>query len=151
VSAPKLFGIYTAQFPFLDVQEAKIRPVIIVGKPQKQHKILAVVPISLKSTLEEVDMVVAYGGRQEDFYDFFGLGNYILYHGNAAAKTEDDKPTKKIVMLPYDDIQGGHYLAAGRCAAQEGIFWDGVRLDFDSFGSSESIPQLLGGIACQGE
>jgi mRNA interferase MazF len=55
VSAPKLFGVYTAQFPFLDTQEAKIRPIIIIGKPQGQHKIVAVVPISSKSTLEEVD------------------------------------------------------------------------------------------------
>ncbi len=56
MSTPKLFRIYTAQFPFLDAQEAKIRPVIVVGKPQGQHKILVVVPVSSKSTLEEIDI-----------------------------------------------------------------------------------------------
>jgi len=55
MSIPKLFGVYTAQFPFLDTQETKIRPVIVIGKPQGQHKVLAVVPISSRSTLEGVD------------------------------------------------------------------------------------------------
>ena len=55
MSVPKLFGVYTAQFPFLDNQETKIRPVIVVSKPQGRHKILAVVPISSKNVLEAVD------------------------------------------------------------------------------------------------
>jgi len=59
VSIPKLFGVYTAQFPFLDTQEVKIRPVIVVSRPQGQHKILAVVPTSSKSPLEEVDVVLS--------------------------------------------------------------------------------------------
>ncbi|HEU5187276.1 MAG TPA: type II toxin-antitoxin system PemK/MazF family toxin [Candidatus Saccharimonadales bacterium] len=58
MSGPKLFGIYTAQFPFLDAQEVKIRPVIVVGKPWGQHKVLAVVPISSKSELEDVDVAL---------------------------------------------------------------------------------------------
>lgn len=58
MSTPKVFGIYTAQFPFLDAQEAKIRPVIVIGKPHGPHKVLAVVPISSKSTLEEVDIAL---------------------------------------------------------------------------------------------
>ena len=55
MSIPKLFGVYTAQFPFLDTQETKIRPVIVIGKPPGQHKVLAVVPISSRSALEDVD------------------------------------------------------------------------------------------------
>ncbi|HJQ09041.1 MAG TPA: type II toxin-antitoxin system PemK/MazF family toxin [Candidatus Saccharimonadales bacterium] len=58
MSVSKLFGIYTAQFPFLDAQEAKIRPVIIVGKPWGQHKVVAVIPISSKSALEKVDVAL---------------------------------------------------------------------------------------------
>lgn len=64
MSGPKLFGIYTAQFPFLDAQEVKIRPVIVVGKPQGQHKILAVVPITSKNTLEEVDVVLHHWSNE---------------------------------------------------------------------------------------
>jgi mRNA-degrading endonuclease toxin of MazEF toxin-antitoxin module len=56
VSIPKLYGVYTAQFPFLDAQETKIRPVIVIGEPRGQHKILAVVPISSKSALKDVDI-----------------------------------------------------------------------------------------------
>jgi len=64
VSAPKLFGVYTAQFPFLDAQEAKIRPVIIIGKPQGPHKIVAVIPISSKSTLEAVDIALHHWSNE---------------------------------------------------------------------------------------
>ena len=56
MSVPKLFGVYTAQFPFLDTGEIKIRPVIIVGKPHGKHKIVAVVPASPRNTLEKVDI-----------------------------------------------------------------------------------------------
>lgn len=55
MSIPKLFGVYAAQFPFLDTQETKIRPVIVIGKPQSQYKVLAVVPISSRSALEDID------------------------------------------------------------------------------------------------
>jgi mRNA interferase MazF len=58
VSAPRLFGIYTAQFPFLDSLETKVRPLIVISKPQGQHKILVVIPISSKSPLEEIDITL---------------------------------------------------------------------------------------------
>ncbi len=58
MSIPRVFGVYTAQFPFLDSQETKIRPVIVIGAPQGRHKILAVIPISSKSTLEDVDIIL---------------------------------------------------------------------------------------------
>lgn len=57
---PKLFGVYTAQFPFLDIQETKIRPVVIISKPQGQHKVLVVVPISSKSIVEEIDVTLRH-------------------------------------------------------------------------------------------
>lgn len=56
MSVPRVFGVYTAQFPFLDIQTAKIRPVIVISKPQGQHKVVAVVPISSKSIVEGVDI-----------------------------------------------------------------------------------------------
>lgn len=56
MSIPKLFGVYTAQFPFLDSQETKIRPVIIIGRPQGQHKIVAVIPVSSKIVQEDADV-----------------------------------------------------------------------------------------------
>jgi mRNA-degrading endonuclease toxin of MazEF toxin-antitoxin module len=56
VSTPKLFGVYTAQFPFLDSQETKIRPVVVISKPHGPHEVLAVVPISSKNVLAEIDI-----------------------------------------------------------------------------------------------
>lgn len=64
MSVPKLFGVYTAQFPFLDAQETKIRPVIVIGKPWGQHKIVAVVPISSKNTFEEVDVALHHWSNE---------------------------------------------------------------------------------------
>jgi mRNA interferase MazF len=59
VSAPKVFGIYTARFPFLDSEETKIRPVIVISKPHGPHEIIAIVPVSSRLTHEEVDVVIA--------------------------------------------------------------------------------------------
>ena len=59
MSVPKVFGLYTARFPFLDSEETKIRPVIVISKPQGQHKVIAIVPVSSRLTSEEVDMVIA--------------------------------------------------------------------------------------------
>ena len=60
MSAPKLFGVYTAQFPFLDTQETKIRPVVVISKPYVWHKVLVVVPISSKSVSEEIDAALSH-------------------------------------------------------------------------------------------
>ena len=60
MSAPALFGVYTALFPFLDAEETKIRPVIVVGKPRGKHKIVAVIPVSSKNTLEDVDVMLRH-------------------------------------------------------------------------------------------
>lgn len=99
----------------------------------------------------EVDLVVAYGGHKEDFYALFGLGNYIVHHGNVTSSTEDNKPIKKMYLLPYDDVQRGHYLAAGRYEGREGIFWDGTKLDFESLGRPNMTPRLLSTTALNGE
>ncbi|HSW99662.1 MAG TPA: type II toxin-antitoxin system PemK/MazF family toxin [Patescibacteria group bacterium] len=58
MSTPKAFGIYTARFPFLDSGETKIRPVVVVSKPQGSHKIIAIVPVSSRLTREEVDVAI---------------------------------------------------------------------------------------------
>lgn len=58
MKGPKLYGIYLAQFPFLETQEAKIRPVIIIGNPQGKYNVVAVVPISSKTKREKADVVL---------------------------------------------------------------------------------------------
>lgn len=63
MSEPKVFGVYTAQFPFLDLQESKIRPVIVLSRPHGQHKIVAIIPISSKTTYEKVDVTLAKWSR----------------------------------------------------------------------------------------
>jgi len=55
---PKVFGVYTARFPFLDSRETKIRPVIVVSKPQGLHKVIAIVPVSSRSVREDVDVTI---------------------------------------------------------------------------------------------
>lgn len=60
MSGPKLFGVYTAQFPFLDAHETKIRPVIIIGKPHGQHNVVVVIPISSRSTIAKVDVALQH-------------------------------------------------------------------------------------------
>lgn len=56
----KVFGVYTAQFPFLDTQASKIRPVVIVNKPQGTHNIVAIIPISSSTKREGIDVVLEY-------------------------------------------------------------------------------------------
>ncbi len=58
MSVASLFGVYTARFPFLDTNQDKIRPVIVVSKPHGQHNIVTVEPVSSKGTLAAVDMVL---------------------------------------------------------------------------------------------
>jgi mRNA interferase MazF len=59
VSAPKIFGVYTAQFPFLDSTGTKIRPVIVISQPHGTHKIIAIVPVSSKLQREDIDVGLA--------------------------------------------------------------------------------------------
>lgn len=56
---PILYGVYAASFPFLDLAQDKIRPVIVVAHPVSEHGIIAVVPVSSKTEKQSVDCVVA--------------------------------------------------------------------------------------------
>ena len=58
MSEPTLFGIYTAQFPFLDNNETKLRPVIVISQPQGRHNIVVIIPISSQIKREGPDMVL---------------------------------------------------------------------------------------------
>lgn len=58
MNEPTIFGVYTARFPFLDSNETKIRPVIVIGKPVGKHGIIAIVPISSRLIREDIDMAI---------------------------------------------------------------------------------------------
>lgn len=45
----------------------------------------------------------------------------------------------RVLLLPYQMSQG-HTLASGRTDGQEGIFWDGVRVDFDTYLAKTETP-----------
>ena len=62
MSTPKIFGLYTARFPFLDSKETKIRPVIVISKPQGPHKVIAILPVSSKLMREQVDFTIIEWG-----------------------------------------------------------------------------------------
>jgi mRNA interferase MazF len=59
VNVPKVFGVYTARFRFLDSSETKIRPVIVVSQPQGSHKVVVIVPVSSRRAREAVDVELA--------------------------------------------------------------------------------------------
>ena len=52
---PVLYGVYLAKFPFLDTNESKIRPVIVVGSPVGDFGITAIVPVSSRLEKQSVD------------------------------------------------------------------------------------------------
>lgn len=47
--------MYILHFPFLDIAESKLRPVVVVSRPYGSHAVVAVVPISSKMKSEPVD------------------------------------------------------------------------------------------------
>ena len=55
MSSAKLYGVYTAQFPFLEASDGKVRPVIVVSMPQGSYKVIAIIPISSKANREPAD------------------------------------------------------------------------------------------------
>lgn len=82
-----------------------------------------------KEGASSVQMLIAYGGRVHP-YEFFDVRHYFTTFNQAVtSRTKTDKPTKQTLLLPYDG--DNCYLAAGRVNGQEGIFWNGVRVDFD--------------------
>jgi mRNA-degrading endonuclease toxin of MazEF toxin-antitoxin module len=56
VSSVVTFGVYTAKFPFLEIDKEKVRPVIVVSKPYGRYNIVTVVPVSASTGQEEVDI-----------------------------------------------------------------------------------------------
>ena len=64
MSSAKLYGIYTANFPFLDTADSKIRPVIVVSSPQSKHNIIAIIPVSSRTKLENVDIALKDWGDE---------------------------------------------------------------------------------------
>lgn len=55
---PKLFSLCLGKFRFLESEQQKLRPVIVVGKPYGRRRILMVIPISSSSKAETIDVVV---------------------------------------------------------------------------------------------
>ena len=51
-----LFEVYTARFPFLDINKDKIRPIIVVSKPYGQHNTITVIPVSSKHKQESAEV-----------------------------------------------------------------------------------------------
>lgn len=58
MSQPRLFALYTARFPFLESQQDKIRPVVVISKPYGEHNVIAVIPVSSKTKQEKLDVVL---------------------------------------------------------------------------------------------
>lgn len=56
MSSARPYGVYTAAFPFLGSGSDKVRPVIVLSKPQGRYNVIAVAPISSKSKCETVDV-----------------------------------------------------------------------------------------------
>lgn len=54
-----MYGVYTANFQFLDSTEAKVRPVIVVSSPQGRYGVTAVVPVSSRAEREAVDVAIS--------------------------------------------------------------------------------------------
>ena len=58
MSGPTVYGIYTAEFPYLDSGKFKKRPVIVVSKPVGKHNVVAIIPLSSKDKREPVDVII---------------------------------------------------------------------------------------------
>lgn len=58
MSSLREYKVYTARFPFLDSDNSKLRPVIVLNEPYGKHQVIAVLPISSKLSLEAVDFTI---------------------------------------------------------------------------------------------
>ena len=57
----ELYGIYLAAFPFLDSNQTKLRPVIVVSQPYGPFNIVTVIPISSKNNVvAPVDVAIIH-------------------------------------------------------------------------------------------
>lgn len=55
----KLYGVYTAKFPFIGEDGNKIRPVVVVSEPRGAYGILAIIPVSSRAAREDVDVLLS--------------------------------------------------------------------------------------------
>lgn len=55
---PNVFSICLGKFRFLESDQQKIRPVIVVSKPHGNRRILMAIPISSSSKAESVDVAL---------------------------------------------------------------------------------------------
>jgi mRNA-degrading endonuclease toxin of MazEF toxin-antitoxin module len=62
VSQPILYGVYAAEFPYLESIEDKVRPVIVVSASIGKHGIIAVVPVTSKTYKQSIDSNITSWG-----------------------------------------------------------------------------------------
>lgn len=55
---PKPFSVCLAKFRFLESDQQKIRPVIVVGRPYGERRILIAIPVSSSAKAEPVDVML---------------------------------------------------------------------------------------------
>lgn len=67
-----------------------------------------------------------YGQKMGVFKDW----HYVDQINTTANQLSDNA---RVLLLPYQLMSKGHTLASGRVDGQEGIFWDGVRIDFEAY------------------
>lgn len=75
-----------------------------------------------------------YGQKKGLFKDW----NYIDQINTTVSQLGNEA---QVLMLPYEMNQG-HTLASGRVEGQEGIFWDGIKVDFDAYLSAGNTHAL---------
>lgn len=63
MSQPRLYEIYLGYFPFLDINENKTRPVIVVSRCYGKHNVLVAIPVTTKNSDESVDVKLADWGK----------------------------------------------------------------------------------------
>jgi hypothetical protein len=71
-----------------------------------------------------------YGDRSDVFTNW----NYLDQLQSSASQLG---PNARVLLLPYQSGVG-HSIAAGRIDGVEGIFWDGVRIDFDDLTAQDA-------------
>ncbi len=77
-----------------------------------------------------------YGTRRGTFKDW----RYLDQIQVTATQLGQDA---EVLLLPYSLNQEGHNLAAGRVDEVEGIFWDGVQVDFNNYLNKTVQPNAI--------
>ena len=55
MKSARLFGVYTAELPFIESEDTKIRPVVVISHPHSEYNMVVVIPISSRLKCETVD------------------------------------------------------------------------------------------------